>query len=47
MGPDSWARQYFEDSEHEYFVVDSHYGVLTTGGVVARYGAIGNWMISD
>lgn len=47
MGPDSWARQYFEDSEHEYFVVDPNYGVLTTGGVVARYGAIGNWMISD
>lgn len=47
MGPDSWARQYFEDKDHEYFVVDPNYGVLTTGGVVARYGSIGNWMISD
>jgi hypothetical protein len=46
-GPDSWAREYFKDDEHDYFVVDPNYGVLTTGGIVARYGKLGNWMISN
>lgn len=43
----SWARPYFEDQNNDYFVVDPNYGVLTTGGVIARYGALGNWMISN
>lgn len=42
----SWAKKYYDDKEHDYFVVDPNYGVLTTGGVIARYGALGNWMIS-
>lgn len=42
----SWAKKYYDDTEHDYFVVDPNYGVLTTGGVIARYGALGNWMIS-
>ena len=33
--------------ESDYFIVDPNNGVLTTGGIVARYGKIGNWMISD
>jgi hypothetical protein len=44
--PTSWAKKYFDDNKHDYFVVDPNYGVLTTGGVIARYGALGNWMIS-
>lgn len=47
LGKQSWARTYFEDTENDYFVVDPNYGVLTTGGIVARYGALGNWMISN
>lgn len=43
----SWAKPYFEDQNNDYFVVDPNYGVLTTGGVIARYGALGNWMISN
>lgn len=43
----SWARPYFEDQNNDYFVVDPNYGVLTTGGVIAKYGALGNWMISN
>ena len=43
----SWAKKYYDDTEHDYFVVDPNYGVLTTGGVIARYGALGNWMISN
>ena len=46
-GPDSWAREYFKDEDHDYFIVDPNYGVLTTGGVVARYGKLGNWMIGE
>lgn len=45
--PTSWAKKYFDDDKHDYFVVDPNYGVLTTGGVIARYGALGNWMISN
>ena len=56
LGDNSWAQQYFKqrndqgelvDTPYDYFIVDPNHGVLTTGGVVARYGAIGNWMISD
>lgn len=43
----SWAQKYFQDNNNDYFVVDPNYGVLTTGGVIARYGALGNWMISN
>ena len=46
LGEESWARPYFQDNVNDYFVVDPNHGVLTTGGIVARYGAIGNWMIS-
>lgn len=43
----SWTKPFFEDMESDYFIVDPNNGVLTTGGIVARYGKIGNWMISD
>lgn len=43
----SWTKPFFDDSAHDYFVVDPNNGVLTTGGVIAKYGKIGNWMISD
>lgn len=47
MGPNSWVREYFEDKNNDYFIVDPNYGVLTTGGIIAKYGALGNWMISN
>lgn len=43
----SWAKSYLNDNVNDYFIVDPNYGVLTTGGVIARYGKIGNWMISN
>ncbi len=43
----SWTEPFFNDSENDYFVVDPNNGILTTGGVIAKYGKIGNWMISD
>lgn len=46
-GKASWAKKYFEDKNNDYFVVDPNYGVLTTGGIIAKYGALGNWMISN
>ena len=47
LGEGSWAKSYFSDNDNDYFIVDPNHGVLTTGGIVARYGALGNWMISD
>ena len=47
LSPTCWAAQYFKDTKNDYFIVNPSYGVFTSGGVIARYGAIGNWMISD
>lgn len=47
-GKTSWAQSYFKNKNHsDYFIVDPNYGILTTGGVIAKYGALGNWMISN
>ena len=35
------------DAGKDYFIVDPNNGILTTGGVIARYGKIGNWLISS
>lgn len=45
-----WAKKFLEDEKHDYFVVDPNNGVLTSGGIFARYGQIGKdtpWKISD
>lgn len=42
-----WARRYLEDSEKEYFIVDPARGVLISGGLVAKYGRLGDWYIFD
>lgn len=45
-----WAKKFLEDEKHDYFVVDPNNGVLTTGGIFARYGQIGKntpWYIGD
>ena len=42
-----WAKQYMDDTSKDYFIVDPNNGILTTGGVIARYGKIGNWLISE
>lgn len=45
-----WVKPFFEDESHDYFLVDPSYGVVTTGGIFARYGRIGKnhpWIISD
>lgn len=45
-----WVKPFFEDENHDYFLVDPSYGVVTTGGIFARYGRIGKnhpWIISD
>ena len=42
-----WASEFLKDSTNDYFIVDPNNGVLTSGGIIARYGKIGNWMISD
>lgn len=43
----SWTRPFMEDINNDYFIVDPNNGVLTTGGIIARYGKIGEWMISQ
>ena len=42
----TWTRKFFDDESKDYFIVDPNNGILTTGGIIARYGSIGNWMIS-
>ena len=42
-----WTADYIHDPIHDYFIVDPNNGVLTSGGIVARYGKVGNWMISS
>lgn len=47
----SWATPYLQSLEdHDYFIVDPNNGVLTTGGIFARYGQIGTntpWIIHN
>lgn len=42
-----WAKKYMDDTLKDYFIVDPNNGILTSGGVIARYGKIGNWLISE
>lgn len=45
-----WVKPFMEDSDNDYFLVDPNYGVVTTGGIFARYGRLGHeypWIISD
>lgn len=41
-----WTQTFLQDSENDYFIVDPNNGVLTTGGIIASYGKIGEWLIS-
>jgi len=43
----SWAYDYMKDTTNDYFIVDPNNGILTTGGIITKYGKIGNWMISE
>jgi hypothetical protein len=52
----TWANRFInppEDSEeagYDFFLVDPNNGVVTSGGIYARYGVIGKnypWIISD
>mgnify|MGYP003404410149 CR=1 FL=1 len=41
-----WTKRFFDDDQYDYFIVDPNNGILTTGGIIAKYGSIGNWRIS-
>ena len=43
----TWANKFINSKNKDYFIVDPNNGVLTTGGIVARYGSIGDWIISE
>lgn len=48
----SWATSFLKGvtTNNDYFIVDPNYGVLTTGGIFARYGQIGTntpWIIHN
>ena len=45
-GHSNWANSYFNDEVNDYFIVDPNYGIVSTGGIIARYGKLGNWDIS-
>lgn len=42
---DEFGQQVYEENDKDYFIVDPTRGVLTTGGIIARYGYIGDWLI--
>jgi len=42
-----WATRFMNNPDKDFFVVDPNNGILTTGGIIARYGKIGNWLISE
>lgn len=45
-----WTQPFKNDNENDYFVVDPNNGIYMSGGLYARYGAIGTtnpWIISD
>ena len=43
----TWADEFMADSDNNYFVVDPAHGLLTSGGIVSKYGRIGNWYINS
>lgn len=42
---DEFDQYVYEENDKDYFIVDPIRGVLTTGGIIARYGYIGDWLI--
>ena len=42
-----WYQQFAKDQEHDYFIVDPNRGILTTGGIGANWGYVGNWIIDN
>ena len=40
----AWADQFKNDTNHDYFVVDPNNGVYMSGGLIARYGRIGDYL---
>ena len=38
----AWADTFRDDNEYDYFVVDPNNGVYMSGGIIARYGMIGD-----
>lgn len=42
---DEFGQYIYEENDKDYFIVDPTRGVLTTGGIIARYGYIGDWLI--
>lgn len=42
-----WTDKYVNDLTHDYFIVDPNNGVLASGGIIAKYGRIGNWYITS
>lgn len=42
-----WTEKFMSDANNDYFIVDPNNGILTSGGIIARYGKIGNWLISS
>lgn len=46
----TWAKDFIQSEDKEYFVVDPSYGVVISGGIFAKYGMIGKnypWIIND
>ena len=42
-----WADEFLNDDDNNYFVVDPAHGAMMSGGIVSKYGRIGNWYINS
>lgn len=42
-----WADEFLNDDDNNYFIVDPAHGAMMSGGIVSKYGRIGNWYINS
>ena len=42
-----WAQDFVEDDDNNYFIVDPSHGAMISGGIISKYGRIGNWYINS
>lgn len=42
-----WANDFLDDDDNNYFIVDPAHGAMMSGGIVSKYGRIGNWYINS
>lgn len=47
MNDSGWYTKFVEDANNDYFIVDPANGMFLSGGIIATYGKLGNWIINE